>query len=193
MSAREAAPTMAAAWSAQLVVPTAIDVPRLERTAHSADASRPEHATTMVDAPESSQAPTAVPLKPLFSERDVAALRSEQQLPAPPPRPAAAAQKDLPELVCNLVQTVVHLSRGREGQWRLTMALKPQVLEGTVVELTAQPGSLRVRFNCAGADARARLTAVRGDLHQRLGEALSAVRPVDVRVDVRAADAGALA
>jgi Type III secretion protein (HpaP) len=111
----------------------------------------------------------------------------------PPPQPPTAraerargAARELPALVRDLVQAVVHMSRGREGQWRLTMALKPQVLEGTLVALEAQPGRLQVRFDCTGNDACTRLTAVRDDLRLRLTEALSAARPVDVRVDVQA-------
>jgi Type III secretion protein (HpaP) len=73
----------------------------------------------------------------------------------------------------------------REGQWRLTMALKPQVLDGTVVALDAQPGRLRVRFDCTATPASKRLNAVRDDLRLQLSEALSAVRAVDVSVEVR--------
>jgi Type III secretion protein (HpaP) len=115
--------------------------------------------------------------------------RAEMQAPPQPPtrQPlrARGERDDLPALVRELVQAVVHMSRGRDGQWRLTMALKPQVLEGTLVALAAEPGRLQVRFDCAGADAAARLVAVRDDLRLRLVEAVSAARPVDVRVDVQ--------
>jgi Type III secretion protein (HpaP) len=113
-----------------------------------------------------------------------AEMQAQPQPPATQPKPARGARDGLPELVRDLVQAVVHMSRGREGHWRLTMALKPQVLEGTLVALQAEPGRLQVRFDCAGADAGARLVAVRDDLRLRLTETLSAARPVDVRVDV---------
>jgi Type III secretion protein (HpaP) len=110
---------------------------------------------------------------------------SQQQ--ASPHRPSAAggAQRELPALVRDLVQAVVQLARGREGQWRLTMALKPQVLGGTWLTLDARPGRLRVRFDCAGADARARLEGVREALRLRLAETLSAIRPIEVSIEVR--------
>jgi hypothetical protein len=107
------------------------------------------------------------------------------QQPAPRPQAARNERDGLRELVRDLVQAVVQLSRGREGQWCLTMALKPQVLEGALVALDAQPGRLCVRFACDGADARARLAAVRDDLRLRLVEALSAARPVEVSVEVQ--------
>jgi hypothetical protein len=112
-------------------------------------------------------------------------VQAQPQQPAARPQAARGQPDDLPALVRDLVQAVVHLSRGREGQWRLTMALKPRVLDGTLVALEAQPGRLRVRFDCTGADAGARLAAVRDDLRLRLVEALSAARPVDVSVDVQ--------
>ena len=92
----------------------------------------------------------------------------------------------MPQLIHDLVQAVVQISKGREGQWRLSMALKPQVLEGTHVVLDAQPGRLQVRFDCAGSDAGARLAEARAALQQRLVQALSnGGRAVDVEVDVQ--------
>jgi hypothetical protein len=110
---------------------------------------------------------------------------SQQQASPHRPNAAGGAQRELPALVRDLVQAVVQLARGREGQWRLTMALKPQVLGGTWLTLDARPGRLRVRFDCAGADARARLEGVRDALRLRLADTLSAIRPVEVSIDVR--------
>jgi hypothetical protein len=154
---------------------TTFDALQPERVAEAATARKPDSSDAQIT-PAELRAP----------DRSVAHLQPNQQPPTPQRTKADSGQKDLPELVRELVQAVVHLARGREGQWRLTMALKPQVLEGTLVELSAQPGSLQVRFDCAGTQACERLTAARTDLHQRLTEALSAARPVDVRVEVRA-------
>lgn len=133
-------------------------------------------------APDNMEPAAVLPPQPA-----AAASRAELQAQAPSPQsqPASDERRGLAELVRDLVQAVVHLSRGREGQWRLTMALKPQVLGGTLVALEAEPGRLQVRFDCAGADACTRLAAVRDDLRTRLEETLSAARPVDVRVDVQ--------
>lgn len=166
-----------------LTSPTAAAVP----SPTNADALQPEpvvEAASTARKPDSSDAQVTPP-ELRAPDRSAAHLQSNQQPSTLQHTTSGKGQKDLPELVRELVQAVVYLARGREGQWRLTMALKPQVLEGTVVELSAQPGSLQVRFDCAGPQACARLTAARTDLHQRLTEALSTVRPVDVRVDVQ--------
>lgn len=97
-----------------------------------------------------------------------------------------SARPELPQLLRDLVQSVLDFSRGREGRWRLTAQLKPQVLGGAWLVMTAQPGSLHVRFDCAAAPARARLEAVRSDLRDRLAEALSVAQPIVVQVDVNA-------
>jgi hypothetical protein len=107
----------------------------------------------------------------------------------PPPAPRVVAMRsrhELPALVRDLVQTIVHLSRGRAGHWRLTMALQPQVFEATWITLEACPGRLHVRFDSACAEARAKLDAARDDLWQHLTDTLSAASPVDVRVEVQA-------
>jgi hypothetical protein len=107
----------------------------------------------------------------------------------PQPAPQSVAMRSrhgLPALVRDLVQTIVHLSRGRAGHWRLTMALQPQVLEATWVTLEACPGRLHVRFESACAEARAKLEASRQDLWQHLTDTLSAASPVDVCVEVHA-------
>jgi Type III secretion protein (HpaP) len=149
-------------------------------------ATAPEHATrNRADlAPENLD--RAAVLSPRQAEpagpKDV---QAQQQQPAAQPQAARGERNGLPELLRDLVQAVVHMSRGREGQWRLTMALKPQVLDGTVVALDAQPGRLHVRFDCTATPASTRLNAVRDDLRLQLTEALSAVRAVDVSVEVR--------
>jgi flagellar hook-length control protein FliK len=153
-------------------------------TAPSPDATLLDRAmqTGASRAPDNTEPAAALPPLPA-----AATSRAEMQAQAPSPQsqPASDERQGLPELVRDLVQAVVHMSRGREGQWRLTMALKPHVLGGTLVALEAEPGRLQVRFDCAGADACTRLAAVRDDLRTRLEETLSAARPVDVRVDVQ--------
>lgn len=159
--------------------------------------SMPTAAKPLLDTLPAERATPARTARAQDGVEPVAVLPPSQTAPASPadaqaqsqslqPTARDREQRDMPELVRDLVQAVVHLSRGREGQWRLTMALKPQVLEGTVVALQAQPGQLQVRFDCLGADACARLAAVQDDLRTRLSEALSTARPVDVRVDVQA-------
>jgi hypothetical protein len=105
----------------------------------------------------------------------------------PPTAPSLARRSndDLPNLIHDLVQAILHLSRSRDGHWRLTMALKPQVLDGTLVALDAQPGRMHVQFDCSTATAKSRIAAVKDDLQQHLSHALSAAQPVNVRVDIR--------
>jgi Type III secretion protein (HpaP) len=135
------------------------------------------------DALPSCQADSVAASPPVATWQGGSALA--QSPAAPSLAPAKGQSKDLPELVRELVQAVVHLARGREGSWRLVMALKQEVLDGALLEVSAQPGKLQVRFECSSANAFARLSAARADLHQRLAEVLCSKRPVDVQVDVQ--------
>jgi Type III secretion protein (HpaP) len=163
----------------------------------------PSLAPTLAAAAPSPDATAAAPERATRTGTGRASHNLDAAAVLPPPQAAPAARTDvqtqlqqpaarakrgdrdgLPELVRDLVQAVVHMSRGREGQWRLTMALKPQVLDGTWVALDAQPGRLQVRFDCAATQSSMRLNAVRDDLRSRLTEALSSARSVDVSVEV---------
>jgi Type III secretion protein (HpaP) len=188
---RAVEPPAQAALASPLVpsspVPQLLSPPPIAATP-SPDATVLERATQTgaSRAPDNAE-PAAVlpPLPAATTSRAEMQAQPQPQPPAPQSQPASGERHGLPELVRDLVQAVVHLSRGREGQWRLTMALKPQVLNGTLVALEAEPGRLQVRFDCAGAEACTRLAAVRDDLRLRLAEALSAARAVEVRVDVQ--------
>lgn len=100
--------------------------------------------------------------------------------------PTPRDQSDLLNLVGSLVEAVIAHSKGRDGQWQLSMWMKPDVLDQTFLTLAAQPGTLNVRFNTSNPEVNAQLDSVREALCRRLTEALSSTDPVSVSVEVLA-------
>jgi hypothetical protein len=97
---------------------------------------------------------------------------------------ATPASAGLNELVRSLVDVIVHHARGRNGRWRLSMWLKPQVMPRTLLTFRANADALNIRFDTADSGVLVQLESLRTELRCRLRETLTDAQRVHIGVDV---------